>query len=38
MSIAQNIRQQEDLILQSAVFKSVKPVNIQKMSSKVFFY
>ncbi len=35
MSIAQNIRQQEDLILQSAVFKSVKPVNIQKMSSKV---
>ncbi|CAF5037157.1 unnamed protein product, partial [Rotaria magnacalcarata] len=26
MSIAQNIKQQEDLILQSAVFKSVKPV------------
>ena len=26
MAIAQNIKQQEDLILQSAVFKSVKPV------------
>jgi hypothetical protein len=30
MAIAQNIKQQEDLILQSAVFKSVKPVNIQQ--------
>jgi hypothetical protein len=29
MAIAQNIKQQEDLILQSAVFKSVKPVNMQ---------
>ncbi|CAF3303105.1 unnamed protein product [Rotaria sp. Silwood2] len=27
MSIAQNIKQQEDLILQSAVFKSVKPIS-----------
>jgi hypothetical protein len=29
MAIAQNIKQQEDLILQSTVFKSVKPVNDQ---------
>lgn len=29
MAIAQNIKQQEDLILQSTVFKSVKPVIIQ---------
>jgi hypothetical protein len=28
MALAQNIKQQEDLILQSAVFKSAKPVNI----------
>jgi hypothetical protein len=27
MAIAQNIKQQEDFILQSAVFKSTKPVN-----------
>jgi hypothetical protein len=36
MAIAQNIRQQEDLILQSAVFKSVKPVNIQKIVINFF--
>jgi hypothetical protein len=29
MALAQNIKQQEDLILQSAVFKSAKPVSIQ---------
>ena len=28
MALAQNIKQQEDLILQSAIFKSHKPVNI----------
>ena len=27
MSIAQNIKEQEDLILQSPVFKSVRPIN-----------
>ena len=35
MAIAQNIKQQEDLILQSAVFKSVKPVIISK---KMYFF
>jgi hypothetical protein len=35
MAIAQNIKQQEDLILQSAVFKSAKPVNIQRKFSYV---
>jgi hypothetical protein len=35
MAIAQNIKQQEDFILQSAVFKSTKPVDIQ---TKVLSY
>ncbi|CAF1143273.1 unnamed protein product [Rotaria sordida] len=34
MSIAQNIRQQEDLILQSAVFKSVKPISSSVSKSR----
>ncbi len=37
MALAQNIKQQEDLILQSAVFKSAKPVNKYFIEIFIFY-
>ena len=38
MAIAQNIKQQQAQILQSAVFKSTKPVNISQILVFLLIY